>query len=415
MTKTTADAPVETATPSPQIPTTFEPEGRTVGSALHERLVRRKLFESSITAVVFVLLFAGFGIWLGNAFFNVPARLLDVHQNTPILLLALAALSTLIPGMFDLSIAGVATLSAFMVIGLRAHQGLPFPAVLAITLGLGIVVGLINGFLVERLRVSAFIATLGTGGICTGISAVYSGGTLLTPTVTQPQLPNWFVALGDFGYKVPSWLVYLAIPVIGATLFVKVDHMRPQAWSRQRWITVKGVFFVLLACLLIFAFKLSQWISEMSWMIFVLLVAALCLYILLEYTTFGRHLRAIGSNRSAASLAGVAVRRQVVKSFTMGAVFAALAGIALAASQGTASPDAAGSFLLPAFAAAFLSTVVLSHGRFTVPGTVIGGIFVVWVGLALIIAGLDPTWIPVVNGVILVGAVALSTAMRRAS
>jgi ribose/xylose/arabinose/galactoside ABC-type transport system permease subunit len=147
-------------------------------------------------------------------------------------------------------------------------------------------------------------------------------------------------------------------------------------------------------------------------MIFFLLAIAGFMWVLLQYTTYGRHLQAIGSNRSAALLAGVKVQRQVLKSFVLGSLLAATSGIVLAASQGSASPDAAASFLLPAFAAAFLSTVVLSAGRFTVPGTIIGGIFVVWVGLGLVIGGLPPTWIPVVNGVVLIGAVALSTAMR---
>jgi ribose/xylose/arabinose/galactoside ABC-type transport system permease subunit len=163
----------------------------------------------------------------------------------------------------------------------------------------------------------------------------------------------------------------------------------------------------------VFVFRIANWISDVSWLIFLLLLIGLVMWVLLQYTTFGRHLYAIGSNRDAARLAGVKVQRQVVKSYVLGGLLASLAGILLAASQGSASPDAAGSFLLPAFAAAFLSTVVLSDGRFTVPGTVVGGIFVVWTGLALVVGGLDPTWIPVVNGVVLVAAVALSTTIRR--
>jgi ribose/xylose/arabinose/galactoside ABC-type transport system permease subunit len=381
-------------------------------SGLQASLVRRKLIESSVTVVVFLVIFAGFGLWLGVRFFAINGRLLDVHQNVPILLLGLAVLVTMIPGQFDLSVAGVATLTCFLTIGLTVREGWPFPAALATSLGVGVVVGLINGFLVERLKVNAFIATLGTGGICAGLSAVYSGGTLISPLPVGPQIPDWFSSFGAFSVKAPSWLIGLAIVLAGVTLFFSLDHVRPASWTVNRWRITKVVVLVVLALLLVFVFQLTVWISAVSWMIFFLLAIAGFMWVLLQYTTYGRHLQAIGSNRSAALLAGVKVQRQVLKSFVLGSLLAATSGIVLAASQGSASPDAAASFLLPAFAAAFLSTVVLSAGRFTVPGTIIGGIFVVWVGLGLVIGGLPPTWIPVVNGVVLIGAVALSTAMR---
>ena len=73
----------------------------------------------------------------------------------------------------------------------------------------------------------------------------------------------------------------------------------------------------------------------------------------------------------------------------------------------------ASGYLLPAFAAAFLSTVVLSSGRFKVWGTLIGGTFLVWVSQGLIVGGLAFTWTSVVNGAVLIAAVALSTVFRR--
>jgi ribose/xylose/arabinose/galactoside ABC-type transport system permease subunit len=114
-------------------------------------------------------------------------------------------------------------------------------------------------------------------------------------------------------------------------------------------------------------------------------------------------------------LAGVKARRQIYKAFVLGGSIAALAGVLLACSEGSASPSTADPYLLSAFSAVFLSTVVFSHGRFTLPGTLLGGVFVIWIGQGLVIGGINPNWISVVNGVILVAAVALSTAVRRTS
>jgi ribose/xylose/arabinose/galactoside ABC-type transport system permease subunit len=388
--------------------------GETVpASGTHARISHRKLFESSITGFVFVVIFAIFGLWLDGKFISVSARMLDVHQNVPVLLLALSVLVTLVPGLFDLSVSGVATLACFLTIGLRVHQGFPMWLAIIIALAIGVATGLVNGFLVERTRVNAFITTLGTGGICLGASAVYSGGTLIAPAPTGIQLPSWFTSFGSYTDTPPRWLVWAAVVLAIVALFFGVDHIRPQSWSTRRWLTVKSTGLVIVAVIAEFGFRFSHWVSNVSWLSFFLFAIAFGMWVLLEYTTFGRHLRAMGSNRSAAVLAGVNAERQVMKSFMIGGFLAALSGVVLAATQGSASPDIAGSFLLPAFAYAYLSTVVLSNGRFTVPGTIIGGIFVIWVGQGLVVGGLAATWVPIVNGIVLIAAVALSTALRR--
>jgi ribose/xylose/arabinose/galactoside ABC-type transport system permease subunit len=386
-----------------------KPESR---DSIQFRIARRKLIENSITVLAFLVVFGAFGFWTGGRFLDVDGRLLDVHSAVPILMLGLAALVTLITGQFDLSVAGVATTSTFAVIGLTVNQNWPFFAVVLFALGVGLVVGLVNGFLVEWLKVNAFIATFATGATCAGLASVYSKGTYIGPGPTGPQLPGWFVSFGSQIAKPPSWVVWIAVVVAFVTLFLSLDRMRPPSWMRTPWMVAKVVVMVAVAALLLFVLHLREWVDGVSWMVFSLLVIGLLLGILLRYTTYGRHIQAIGSNRSAALLAGVKVRRQVMKTFVLGGLIAAIAGIALAAGQGSATPDAAAAFLLPAFSAAFLSTVVLSDGKFTVAGTILGGVFVTWVGLGLVVGGINPLWVNVVNGVVLIGAVALSTALR---
>jgi ribose/xylose/arabinose/galactoside ABC-type transport system permease subunit len=173
-----------------------------------------------------------------------------------------------------------------------------------------------------------------------------------------------------------------------------------------------GIVAVVLLLLVLVA-NLPRIVNESSWLVGVIVVVGFVMWILMEFTTYGRYLRASGANRSAARLAGVQVQREVVKAFVIGGLLAALAGVCLGASQGSAAPDVAAGFLLPAFAAAFLSTVVFSTGRFTVWGTMIGAIFIVWVSQGLIVGGVSPTWTDVVNGLVLVSAVALSSVIRR--
>jgi ribose/xylose/arabinose/galactoside ABC-type transport system permease subunit len=378
-------------------------------------LLRRVLLnpqaEASVTVVGFAVLFAGYGIWLGSLFFNVDARLLDVHQNAPILLLGLAVVVTLIAGAFDLSVAGMATLTTFLAVGLEVKSGLPFGLVIVICLAVGAVGGLINGFLVEKVGVNTFIATLGTGGVFLGISNIYSSGTDIAPGATGHQLPTWFNNFGSFSSKAPAVLLWIA--VAAAVVIAYRALPKPKRIADGRWIAWRLGIIAVVMLLLVIVAKLPKIINNSSWQVVTVIVAGFVLWIVLEFTSYGRYLRASGSNRTAATLAGVRVQREVMKAFVLGGVLAALAGICLAASQGTAAPDVAGTFLLPAFAAAFLSTVVFSRGRFAVWGTIIGGMFVVWVSQGLIVGGLSPNWTDLVNGVVLITAVALSSLLRR--
>ncbi len=61
----------------------------------------------------------------------------------------------------------------------------------------------------------------------------------------------------------------------------------------------------------------------------------------------------------------------------------------------------------------FLSTVIFSSGRFTVMGTLLGAIFLVWIGQGLVVGGVSFQWTTVVNGLMLVIAVAVATFLRR--
>jgi ribose/xylose/arabinose/galactoside ABC-type transport system permease subunit len=85
----------------------------------------------------------------------------------------------------------------------------------------------------------------------------------------------------------------------------------------------------------------------------------------------------------------------------------------IGANQGTATSNVAAGYLLPAFGAVFLSTVIFSTGKFTVFGTIVGGTFLVWVAQGLVVGGVPSEWTDVVNGSMLVLAVAGSTLMRR--
>ncbi len=100
-----------------------------------------------------------------------------LDDQTVVLIAALGVMLTLIVGEFDLSIAGNVALANILVIGLGERQGLPVPAAVALAISASVLVGLANGLIVTKLRVNAFVTTLGMATLLAGISQLYAGGT----------------------------------------------------------------------------------------------------------------------------------------------------------------------------------------------------------------------------------------------
>jgi len=361
-----------------------------------------------IAPAAFLAVLVGYALWLGGDFLDGNTRILDLHQNAPVLLIALGLVICLIAGQFDLSVASMATLTAFLSVGLMTKQGWPPAVALFACLAVAVAGGLFNALLVVGLRVNAFIATLGSGGVFLGIAAVYSDGTSLIPDAGNDPgtLPSWFAgpeSLTSFQTKAPTVVVVVLIAVlVGLLLLTGFERART---SRGRTLVAAGC--ALLAAVALAIFVLGD--VEVPWTVVLLLGVTFGLWVLMHYSTLGRHLYAVGGNALAARLAGVRANRSTTFVFVMAAVLAGLAGVVLGGNQGAASPGAATPYLLPAFAAGFLSTVLFSDGRFHVWGTLLGGFLIITVAQGLVAGGVPFTWNDVINGLVLIGAVAFQS------
>ncbi len=100
-------------------------------------------------------------------------------------------------------------------------------------------------------------------------------------------------------------------------------------------------------------------------------VLAALLWLVLEFTSWGRHCLAVGANPRAAVLVGLPVRRRILESFVVTGVLSAFAGLLSVCILGSANPNVGVSYMLPAFAAVFLGATSIRPGRFNAWGTVI--------------------------------------------
>jgi ribose transport system permease protein len=296
-------------------------------------------YGTIVSLVLCVLIFSA----LRPDVFATTQNFLNILNQVSILgIIALGLTVALVQGLFDLSLASMATLGGFMVTKWLAEGTISSP-VLAVVLMLvvALVIGCLNGIVVAYGGVSAFIATLAVGSILTGVVlGISKSSTILS------GIPDGFLVMGQGKVgPVPAPVVFLVI------------------------------------------------------------VAAL-LYVFLEQTQVGRHMYAIGGNAETARLSGIAVKRYALIALGISAMCAALGGMIVAANLGVGRPQGVGdTYLLDSFAAAFIGASTLRPGRFHIIGTVIGVLLIGVINNGLSIMGVETFWQYAVRGMILLLAV----------
>jgi erythritol transport system permease protein len=277
-------------------------------------------------------------------------------------ILAIGMTFVVLTGGIDLSVGSVAGLAG-MVAGYVLTQGVSFggslrypPVFIAIVaaLAIGLVVGLVNGWLVAKAGVAPFIATLGTLYIARGAALLLSNGR------TFPNLAG-DAARGNTGF-----------PALGQGFFIGVP--------------------------------LPVWIM-LALFGFAAVVAA--------KTPFGLHVYAIGGNERAAWLAGIRVPRVKLATYLASSLCAALVGLIIASQLEAAHPATGESFELNAIAAVVLGGTSLMGGRGSIAGSLLGAFVIGVLSDGLVMLGVSEFWQMVIKGAVIVLAVAIDQLQSR--
>ena len=235
-------------------------------------------------------------------------------------------------------------------------------------------------------------------------------------------LVAWFISKQHLGIAPAIVLTILSGALIGVVSGLLVVHARIDSF-----IATLGMSSVLLAGI--------AWVSGgqqildlgssfqevgtgqilgLTYPVYIMAALGLLVWYVLERTPAGRRVYATGGNIEAAKLAGVRTGRVIIVSLAACGVLAAIAGVLATSRLATGDPTTGPSYLLPAFAAAFLGSTQFRGGRYNVAGTIVAA-YVLATGVkGLQLAG-APIWIPdLFNGVALLLAVGLSKFQRTA-
>jgi len=298
---------------------------------------------------------------------------------TPVLLLGLGQTFVIISGGIDLSVGWVMSFaSVISALALRAayDSGLPLPVAVFAGLVTAIIgcgaIGLFNGVIIAKLKVPAFIVTLGTSFIVRGMALLMSENT------TVIGLPS---GVRDYGNE--SLMYYIRGDGGAFYFFTKPEVSGDLLRRMDRIIT----YPVLMTAL----------------------VVAVAIYVL-RRTKFGRYTYAIGGNQVAAIRAGVPVERHIIKLYMLASITAGIAGF-LSMLRFTAGSAVIGDpLLLSSIAAVIIGGVSLFGGSGSIVGTVIGALIIAVLTTGLVMLNVPSFWQFIVVGAVVILAVLIDQA-----
>ena len=218
---------------------------------------------------------------------------------------------------------------------------------LLLVLAIGALIGTIAGSIIAYLKVPPFIATLGIQTIVYGINLIYTGA--------QP--------IGGFHDKFKSFFTWKILPM--------------------------GEF------------------KGFSGYILFAIVFGLLFWFLYNKTTHGKYMYAIGGNENAAEVSGVNVRKKLTTIYALAGVMYAFAGFLMTGKSGGASASMGVSYELEAIAGCTIGGVSTTGGIGTVPGILVGVLVFELLKIILQFLGVDPNYNYIVQGLVVITAVAM--------
>jgi len=277
--------------------------------------------------------------------------------------LAMGMTFVIVTGGIDLSVGSIVGLCAMtagglILNGLDLHIGYTVYfnifEIIGVTLGVGLLIGALNGFLITRLNVAPFIATLGTLYIARGFALLSSDGATFPNLVGKPEF-------GSTGYGYLGAGRLLGLPVV----------------------------------------------------IWLLIAVALAAAYFARFTPLGRQVFAVGGNERAAALSGIRVTRVKMFVYMFSGFCAAIVGLVVSSELMASHPATGESFELNAIAAAVLGGTSMSGGRGTIGGTIVGAFVIGILSDGLVMMGVSSFWQMVIKGLVIIFAVVVDQAQRR--
>ena len=383
-------------------------------------------FQKYTMVIALVVVFAFFAIRTGGKTLF-PANINNlIAQNGYVFVLASGMLLCILTGgNIDLSVGSVVCFAAAIGAVLMKEGVNVWIAVFAM-LGIGLAIGIFQGFWIAKLHVPAFIATLSGMYAFRGFSNVVLGGYQVS--ISNETFLNLFgggancyvpdfirTMLGIEGGPKPN-ITCLVFGILAVVIYILMTlrkiHVQKKLGIHQS-ISGTAITTAIISALIVWlTFKLANHKGIPTVLIWICLVLGIYQYITTK-TAIGRHLYAVGGNEKATALSGVKTRNVYWFAYASIGLMAGLAGILTAARAKGIDPTYGEGYEMDAIASCFIGGASAYGGVGTVPGVIIGALLMGIINQGMNIVGVDSNFQKVVKGLVLLLAVVFDVLSKR--
>ena len=357
--------------------------------------------------IALLAIFLVFTVMTGGTFLGAVNFTNLLNQTAYVAVLAVGMTLILVTRQIDLSVGYLgAFMGAYVVVAVE-QQNQPVVLALLISLAVALAIGFVKGFLVAKVKVPAYVVTLGSMFIFKGM--------LMTKTNnrTIPVVNAFFQKIGIgylSTYKVGDFnllalilgvLTIILILYAGISKRIKEKKLEIKSEDLSIYITKQ----IALVGITGFVFYNLASYRGISYLLLITIVVTAIYFLLTTKTVIGRRIYAVGGNPEAAELSGISVKKIIMFVFLSMGVLSLIAGIMYVSNVQNSSPQHGLSWELYAIAACYIGGTSTQGGVGKVINSVIGAIVIVSLRNGMALAGVTSNIEPIVTGGVLVLAV----------
>jgi D-xylose transport system permease protein len=372
----------------------------------------KKLFTQykMLALLIAIALIWAFFSYKTEGGFMTPRNMSNLMRQMAITGIVACGMSlVIIAGEIDLSVGSLLGLLGGVAAVLDVTHGLPLPVNLLVVLGLGLVIGLFNGYLTAYLGIPSFIVGLGGMLAYRGIVLGVTDGITVAPVSENMVFIGQGYLSAQLGVALGVGLFALAILLTFRQRSNRKAHALELAPMWRDGVKLAAVGAVLAA----FVSTLNSYEGIPLPVLLLLGLLGIFTYMTTQ-TVFGRRIYAVGSNMEATRLSGINVKNIKLWIFGIMGLMCALAGLVNTARLAAGSPSAGTAGELDAIAACFIGGTSMRGGSGTVYGALIGALVMASLDNGMSMLDVDSYWQMIVKGLILTLAVWVDVSTRSA-
>ena len=377
-------------------------------------------FQKNTMVLILVLVFLFFAVQTGGKIL-LPQNITNlIAQNAYVFILATGMLLCILTGgNIDLSVGSVVCFTG-AVGALLMAGGMNMWLAVIIMLVIGLAIGAFQAYWIAYVRVPPFITTLAGMLIFRGLSNVVLEGR--TQSISDQTFKDIFGGgatcyipdpFGGESFNILCLIVGVAacLLYLGFTIHGRLNRVK-KGYAVDSLISTVLRSAVIVAAVMFFTVKLSQYKGIPAVLVWVALVIGVYAYITSK-TTIGRHLYAVGGNEKATKLSGIDTKKVYFFAYANMGFLAGLAGVLTIARMASAQPTYGDGYEMDAIGACFIGGASAYGGVGTVPGVIIGAVLMGVINLGMSIMGIDQNFQKVVKGGVLLAAVVFDVLSKR--